>query len=137
MPVNIDRGLPINAVIRGAGTDPPVAGDIATVNRTAQVANVAATNLMNSYPLSVFALFGVMYVETIGTGTISLAITFTDTVGTTSPVMATLVMTSLTRSNFSYVFSTSSGGTTATVTYNTTGYVSGSYRFRMRCTVLG
>lgn len=125
----IRGGLGPTATIVGMGADPPVVGDIGTVNRTGVVANIASTNLTDTRPAGIYFIRGAIETTVIGTGTVALNIVYTDDVGSISVVAASRVMTATGRTSFNQSLYLASGN----VTWNTTGYVSGTYVLRMRC----
>jgi hypothetical protein len=129
MGVTIKGGLPPNVTIVGTGADPPIVGDIGTVNRTGQVANIASTNLTNTRPAGVYFIRGVIECTVIGTGTLTLSVTYTDDVASSTPTLGTIVMTATGRTSANVSLYVASGD----ITYAVSGYVSGTYALRLRC----
>ena len=129
MPVTITRGLPNIATIVGQDSDPPPVSGMGKVNRTGQVANIGTTNFTDTRPTGVYFIRAILECTTIGTGTISFNVQWTDDVGSASLVIVSLVMTATGRSSGITSIYSASGN----ITYTVTGYVSGTYAVRARC----
>lgn len=121
----------------GNGSDPAGAGTISAVNRTGQTANIAGPVIFSN---AVGAGFYEIYVQlactATGTGAPTLNITWASDGGTKTnvPICGPLQMDATTRiSQFVYSLYLTSGN----ITWNVTGYTSGTYALRMRGTYLG
>jgi hypothetical protein len=133
MGVQIRGGLPANAVVTGAGTDPPAAGDIGKVDRTGQVANITAQNITSGRPAGVYTLSGALECTVAGSATISLNETHSGDAGSATSVLATKSMVSTGNALFNVSLYLASGD----ITWTVTGYTAGTFAVRMRCTYEG
>ena len=130
--INI-RSMATGLEVVGRAPEPPSAGEIAQVDKTGIVANIGTTTLANAPRAGVYVIAPLLACSIIGSGSVTLNVTFTDDVGLTTQVVTTLNMTGLNRSISGYALYSLSGN----ISYSTTNYVAGTYELRLRCFYLG
>jgi len=126
------------AAIVGDGADPPAAGEIGKVNRTAQTADIASTNLTNGTAAGFYVIDAVLEDTTsdVTAGVVTVTFGWTDDAGATTDATLTQVLTAVGRSRITVPLYLASGN----VTYSTahTGiFGSAAYALRIRCRFMG
>jgi hypothetical protein len=124
-------------VLAGNGADPPAAGAIGKVNRTAQVADIASTKLTDTTPAGLYVVSCALECTTADGAAGSVIVTFswTDDVGATTQVL-TQVLTATGRQTLTFTVYLASGNITYAVTH-TVGYGTSQYALRVRAGFTG
>lgn len=122
----------------GNGADPPASGAMGKVNKTAQAAAIAATNLTNTTPAGYYVVNYVLEDTTadVTAGTMQFQINYTDDIGATNQTGAALAMTATGRDSKQFEVYLASGN----ITYQTNlvGIIgTARYALRVRVSFLG
>ena len=123
--------------LHGFSADPPTANFMGKVNRTAQVANIATTNLTNTTPAGEYRISYTLADTTadVTAGILTLTFGWTDDVGATTAT-ATQALTALGRTSGTVTLYLASGNITYGVTH--TGiFGTSAYALRVRCEYIG
>ena len=99
-----------------------------TVDLTAQAANISSTNLTSSALPGMYRVTAYLEGTTIGTGTLTVNLAWTDDVGATTDSGLTFLLTGTGRASRTVPLYLASGE----ISYSTSGYLTGAYALRIR-----
>ena len=116
-------------VLSGFDSTPPTFnGGMSRVDLTAQSANVGSTNLTKSVGPGMYRVTAYLEGTTIGTGTLTVNLAWTDDVGATTDSGLTFLLTGTGRASRTVPLYLASGE----ISYSTSGYLTGAYALRIR-----
>jgi hypothetical protein len=125
------------APLVGKANTAAASGVLAGIDKTAQGADIGTTNLTSSAPAGAYLLIAVLECTTaaVGTGTVTLTLSWTDDVGATTDTSVSIALTATGRSKVALPVYLASGDITY-ATANGGSYSTAKYALRIRVVAL-